>query len=175
MASSNGEKFFAFLEINHFSLREETQLLATPGLLWTSLQTWGKQQGIVQIVDRIVSLPPTHPQCHLQNSGWPGLDSSSAPRNIFQEMRLQKPQPESFLQPGSPIHGPGQVAASCQLNLWEHDDHIHKRSGRTNEACVPWSGEGSAGRRAVDLPHRGRPLFQSIQFIDRGCPTLPIP
>ena len=79
-------------------------------------------------------------------------------------MRLQKPQPESLLQPGIPIHG--QVAASCQLNLWEHDDHIHKRSGRTDEACVPWSGEGSAGRRAVDLPHRGRLPSQSVHFID---------
>ena len=89
-------------------------------------------------------------------------------------MRLQKPQSESLLQPGIPIHGPGQVAASCQLNLWEHDDHIHKRSGRTNEACVPWSGEGGAGRRVVDLPHRGRPLSQSIHYVDKGCPTLPI-
>ena len=79
-------------------------------------------------------------------------------------MRLQKPQPESLLQPGIPIHG--QVAASCQLNLWKHDDQIHKRSGRTNEAWIPWSGEGSASRRAVDLPHRGRPLSQSIHFID---------
>ena len=69
MASSKGEKFFAFFKINDFSLSEETQLLATLGLPWTSSHTWGKQQGIVQIVDRIVSLPPTHPQCHLQNSG----------------------------------------------------------------------------------------------------------
>ena len=69
MASSKGKKFFAFLEINHFSLREETQLLAILGLPGTSLHTWGKQQGIVRIVNQIVSLPPTHPQCHLQNSG----------------------------------------------------------------------------------------------------------
>ena len=69
MASSKGEKIFAFFKINHFSLREETQLLATLGLPGTSLHTWGKQQGIVRIVNQIVSLPPTHPQCHLQNSG----------------------------------------------------------------------------------------------------------
>ena len=69
MASSKGEKFFAFLEINHFSLREETQLLVTLGLPETTLHTWGKQQGIVQIVNQIVSLPPTPPHCHLQNSG----------------------------------------------------------------------------------------------------------
>ena len=83
-------------------------------------------------------------------------------------MRLEKSQPEPFLQPVSIILLLGQVATSHQFDIWEHLNGIHQQTERTLETEVSKKILGRA--RAVGLPHPGHFIakwFYSLSMIQQ--------